>query len=93
MSIQNTKKNKNFTLKNFIGREKFTEAIKKVKNPNEFLWYVAGPPGLVASIRNSQAPMEALGLEARQAVGQFTQIVGNYTNIARTSGEMSGLQK
>ena len=47
------KKNKSFTLKNFIGREKFTEAIKKVKNPNEFLWYVAGPPGLVASIRNT----------------------------------------
>jgi ferredoxin-NADP reductase len=46
------KKNKNFSLNNFIGREKFTEAMKKMKNQEEFLWYIAGPPGMVAEMRN-----------------------------------------
>ena len=46
------KKNKNFTLNNFIGREKFTETMKKMKNQEEFLWYIAGPPRMVAEMRN-----------------------------------------
>ena len=46
------KKNGNFFIKNFIGREKFTEAIGAVKNPEEFLWYIAGPPGMVANMKN-----------------------------------------
>ena len=46
-------KNKNFSLKNFIGREKFIAEVKKLSNPAEFLWYIAGPPGLVAEIRNT----------------------------------------
>lgn len=47
------KKNKNFSLNNFIGREKFTEAIRKMKSKEEFLWYIAGPPGMVSEMRNT----------------------------------------
>lgn len=47
------KKNKNFTFHNYIGRTEFTEAIKNVKKVDEYLWYIAGPPSMVAEIRNT----------------------------------------
>ncbi|MEM3091104.1 MAG: FAD-dependent oxidoreductase [Candidatus Pacearchaeota archaeon] len=49
---QLTDNNKNFVLKNFLGRKKFLEQIKKIKNQERILWYIAGPPGLVADIKN-----------------------------------------